>query len=189
MVIFPKHFKAFKYLEQDMAQSLLFFCAIHWFLITNTKSFTTNFYTLKKAIHHKEFIMRQTILLILPALAIFLLLPLASPALAQSGGFQGSAPPSQGGFTGPGLDITTVDKALSMRDDTYVMLRGKITRSIGKDKYIFQDTTGELTVDIDKHVWAGQNVTPEDTIEISGEIDKEFMDGLEVDVHRLSVVK
>jgi uncharacterized protein (TIGR00156 family) len=96
---------------------------------------------------------------------------------------------TQGGFTGPGIEATTVAQSLKLRDDSPVVLQGNIVRSIGKEKYTFKDATGEIVVDIDDRVWAGQSISPDDRIEIQGEIDKDFMDGIEVDVQKVTVLK
>ena len=55
---------------------------------------------------------------------------------------------------------------------------------IKKDKYTFQDGTGTMTVEIDKDIWNGQTVTPQDTVLISGELDKDG-DRTKLDVERL----
>ena len=110
---------------------------------------------------------------------------------AQQGGFQndtGAQSGAQGGFSGPGIEPGTAAQALTMRDDTYVILRGNIVRSVGKDKYIFKDATGEITVDIDNHIWGGRNVTPQSNVEIYGEVDRDFMEPPEIDVTRLNVL-
>jgi uncharacterized protein (TIGR00156 family) len=83
----------------------------------------------------------------------------------------------------------TVAQALASRDDTNVVLRGTIVRSIGDERYTFKDTTGEVTIDVDNELWAGQLVSPQDTVEIHGEVDKEFMGGIEIDVSRITLVK
>ncbi len=80
-----------------------------------------------------------------------------------------------GGFQDTtGSNKTTVAKAIKMQDSSYVTLQGNIEKQLGEDKYLFKDSTGTITVDIDKEKWAGQIITPKDKIEISGEIDKKF---------------
>ncbi|MDR2339565.1 MAG: NirD/YgiW/YdeI family stress tolerance protein [Deltaproteobacteria bacterium] len=116
--------------------------------------------------------------------------PKAPDPAKPQGGFQSpeSARP-QGGFQGPGIDVISVSQAVRLRDDTFVILRGKIVRSIGKDKFVFQDQTGDIIVEIDSHLWGGETVTPDDLLEIGGEIDKEFMGDVELDVHKLTKLK
>jgi uncharacterized protein (TIGR00156 family) len=69
-----------------------------------------------------------------------------------------------------------------------VVLKGNIVRYLGKDKYRFSDSTGEINVEIDSDKWLGQNVTPEVVVEIRGEIDKDW-NSVEVDVDSLKIAK
>jgi uncharacterized protein (TIGR00156 family) len=85
------------------------------------------------------------------------------------------------GYTGPGLDPITVVEAKNLRDDTPVVLRGKIERFLGDEKYLFSDTSGTITVEIDNRLWTGLSVSQNDTVEISGEVDKDFR-GIEIEV-------
>ena len=105
---------------------------------------------------------------------------LASAAQAQFGG----------GFEGPsGVDKTpmTVKQALDLRDDAKVTLRGHIVNSLGDEKYTFSDGTAEVIIEIDDEDWAGRKVTPENTVEIFGEVDKEMFKPTEIDVDSFSV--
>lgn len=114
------------------------------------------------------------------ALALTLMLG-ASAALAKGpdGGYtQG------GGFTGPGPALATVKQAKDMRDDTPVTLRGHIIRQLGDELYEFKDDTGTINVEIDHKRWRGQNVGPNDLVEISGEVEKDWSE-LEIDVKRI----
>ncbi len=64
------------------------------------------------------------------------------PVLAAGqGGFTGPSTTTTtqaGGFTGPSGAVTTVANAKSLRDDTWVTLRGKIVERISDDLYKFQ---------------------------------------------------
>lgn len=85
-----------------------------------------------------------------------------------------------GGFSGPGKrqDITTVRGALDsgqFTDDIPVTLTGFIVRSLGDEKYMFKDYTGEIKVEIDNDKWFGLQATPTLEVIIDGEIDNEFM--------------
>jgi uncharacterized protein (TIGR00156 family) len=60
-------------------------------------------------------------------------------------------------------------------------LRGKIERFLGDERYVFSDGSGTITVEIDNRLWAGLSVSQTDTVEISGEIDRDFR-GIEVEV-------
>jgi uncharacterized protein (TIGR00156 family) len=85
---------------------------------------------------------------------------------------------AQEGFTGPGPDgerTITVKQAAALADDTRVVLTGTIVRSLGDEKYIFNDATGEITIEIDRKVWRGLSVGESDRVEISGKVDKDFL--------------
>ena len=112
----------------------------------------------------------------------------ADAAFSDGKGGPQTAGNAGGGFNGPGPSITSVSQAKQMRDDSHVMLRGNIVQHLGSEKYLFQDSTGTVTVDIDKEDWGGQNITPQDTVEIFGEVDKDW-NSVEVDVARVVLVK
>jgi uncharacterized protein (TIGR00156 family) len=110
---------------------------------------------------------------------------------AEQGGFTGPSSTTQvsstaqaGGFTGPSGAVTTVANAKSLLDDTWVTLRGKITERISDDLYKFQDASGVINVDIDHKRWNGVTVGPQDTVEIQGEVDKDW-NSVEIDVKQI----
>ena len=86
--------------------------------------------------------------------------------------------------TGPSGAVTTVANAKSLRDDTWVTLRGKIVQRVSDDLYKFQDASGTVNVDIDHKRWNGVTVTPQDTVEIQGEVDKDW-NSVEIDVKQI----
>lgn len=118
---------------------------------------------------------------------------MSAPAFAANtqGGFSGpGAPASQqqaGGFSGPNSSVTTVDAAKRLQDDAPVTLRGNIIQQNSDDDYTFKDSTGTISVDIDRKHWNGVNVTPSDVVEIVGEVDKDKK-GVEIDVKQLKKV-
>ena len=90
-------------------------------------------------------------------------------------GFTGN--PQQGfiiqqGFTGPGL-VVTVSQVNMFANKSPVILNGNIVQAIGADKYIFRDTTGDITVKIKQKRWWGLSVSPSDKIEISGNLKRD----------------
>lgn len=76
-----------------------------------------------------------------------------------------------GGFVGGTENIVTVSQVKEMRDDTPVIIQGNIVQRMGDEKYLFQDSTGSITVEIDRKDWRGQTVTPSDTVKLYGEVD------------------
>ena len=115
----------------------------------------------------------------------------SAPVLAaQQGGFSGPTTTTQsqnGGFVGPNGSSATVESAKSLRDDTWVTLRGNIVERISDDLYKFQDSSGTVNVDIDHKRWNGVTVTPQDTVEIQGEVDKDW-NSVEIDVKQITKV-
>ncbi|GAB3367518.1 MULTISPECIES: NirD/YgiW/YdeI family stress tolerance protein [Giesbergeria] len=99
---------------------------------------------------------------------------LCASALAQT---------AAGGFTGPAT-VVTAEHTKSLADDTPVTLRGQIERHLGGENYLFRDATGTIEVEIDARHWSGQSVSPQDKVEISGEVDKHWT-SIEIDVQRL----
>lgn len=109
--------------------------------------------------------------------ALALILGLSGEALAQGGFSQQAA----GGYTGPAAPVVTVAEAQKLGDDTPVVMTGKIEKNLGGEKYLFTDKTGSITIEIDNEDWKGISVNEKDTVEIRGEIDKDFTNR-EVDV-------
>ena len=116
-------------------------------------------------------------------LAAGILLAGAVNAQSSSGGFSGNAAPARGGFNGP-VTVLTVEQAKNLKEDTEVTLRGTIERHIGGENYLFRDASGTVEVEIDSDRWVGQNVAPQDQIEIFGEVEKNW-NSVEIDVKRL----
>ena len=92
-----------------------------------------------------------------------------------------------GGFTGPSVEVITIEQAKGMSDDTFVILRGNITKNIGDELYVFTDGTSTINIEIDDEDWNGQNIGPEDFVEIRGEIDKGWT-SIEIDVDSVSKI-
>jgi uncharacterized protein (TIGR00156 family) len=88
--------------------------------------------------------------------------------------FAGLSLNAQEGYRGPGADAVTVEKAKNLKDDSPVILKGKIERFLGDEKYIFTDETGSIVVEIDDNLWRGFSADQNDTVEIAGEVDREF---------------
>ena len=100
----------------------------------------------------------------------------STPAMARN---------SDGGFVD--VNVITVEEAKNMNDDAYVILQGYIADRNGDEKYVFQDKTGSITVEIDDDDWDGVDVSPADLVEIQGKIDKGWT-AVEIDVDTISKV-
>ena len=113
--------------------------------------------------------------------ALALVLGISGNALAQ----QTFGTANQGGYTGPTIASVSVAEALKLGDDAPVVLQGKIEKSLGGEKYLFTDNTGSVTIEIDDDDWRGLSVDQNDTVEIRGEVDKDFMN-FEIDVDSIA---
>lgn len=80
-------------------------------------------------------------------------------------------PSSMGGFVGGSETIVTIKQVKEMRDDVPVVVQGNIVQRMGDEKYLFEDKTGSITVEIDDEDWRGQTVSPSDTVKLYGEVD------------------
>ena len=78
----------------------------------------------------------------------------------------------RGGFVSGAETIVTVKQLNEMRDDVPVIIQGKIIQRMGDEKYLFEDNTGSITIEIDDDDWRGQTVTPNDTVKLYGEVDR-----------------
>lgn len=85
--------------------------------------------------------------------------------------------------------ILTVAEVKGMKDDKPVMLKGSIEKHISKDKYQFIDSTGRIVVEIEGEDWRGLDVTPNDTVLIVGETEKEWFKDVYVDVSSIEKIK
>lgn len=91
--------------------------------------------------------------------ALFLVILLACPAWAA--------------FKGPGTaaaPLTTVLSAESASEGATCILEGNITEQLQKDRYLFKDAGGSLTVNIPPHVFGSHEVTPDTLVRITGEM-------------------
>ena len=91
---------------------------------------------------------------------------------------------SKGGFVGGNETIVTVKQVNEMRDDVPVVVQGHIVQRMGHEKYLFEDATGSITVEIDDDEWRGQTVMPTDTVKLYGEVDRGIFK-TEIDVDRV----
>lgn len=109
----------------------------------------------------------------------------STAAFAQQTGFTGpsdsQAVTTQGGFNGLSDAFTTVEHAKQLRDDSDVILRGRIERHLSGKKYLFKDESGSITIEISRKKWNGLTVGPNDLVEIYGEVDKDW-NSIEIDV-------
>ncbi|QLB20673.1 hypothetical protein A6B43_03615 [Vespertiliibacter pulmonis] len=82
------------------------------------------------------------------------------------------------------MAIKDVNSALNAKDNTPVTLVGSIIKQIDDDEYLFKDNSGTIQIEVDKKAWNGQTITPQDTIEIRGKIDKD-RSKIEIEVYQV----
>ena len=86
-----------------------------------------------------------------------------------------AATPAFAAFNGPSDSNTyevnsTAAASLEAAEGSTCILEGNIVMHIEKNRYLFKDTSGEITVDIPPHVFGALTITPETKIRITGEI-------------------
>lgn len=80
------------------------------------------------------------------------------------------------------MTVMTVEQVRGLSDNSPVVIRGYLLRQNGENSYVFQDNTGTINLEIDEEDWNGLTVSPTDMVEIWGEVDKNGMSVMEVDV-------
>ncbi len=111
-------------------------------------------------------------------MAIFIAFVLSAGAIIasanQHGGFTGPSTKGHGGFTGPGPKAVTIKEATNQPDDTWVTLKGYIVQHDGDDIYTLKDPSGTGKVEIERKAWHGQNIGPNDMVELITKVDKDW---------------
>ena len=111
------------------------------------------------------------------ALSVFALCTIGFAANAQTGGFKGP----------DNRTLVTAIEIAKLPDDAEVRLTGYIVKNVGDEKYEFRDETATIIVEIDNDDWTGLEVSPEDRVEITGEVDQEWQKTeLDVDTIKLA---
>lgn len=98
----------------------------------------------------------------------------------------------QAQYVGPNSDsipATVAEILANPVDDQDVLLQGKLTDRLSKDKYTFADDSGEIRVEIDDDEFPRQPVDENTVIEIYGEVEKDFLESPEIDVDRVRVIQ
>ena len=80
----------------------------------------------------------------------------------------------------------SVTEVVSLPDDTPVVMRGRITKNMGNNIFVFEDSSGTIMMEIDEESWNGNTVRVDDIVTVYGNVDK-GSNYTEVDVE--SIVK
>nr|WP_314741706.1 NirD/YgiW/YdeI family stress tolerance protein [uncultured Haemophilus sp.] len=108
---------------------------------------------------------------------------LALSATSAFAGFNNSTP--NGGFQAAPQAAISVQQALKAADNSMVTLVGNLTQQIDDDEFWFTDGTGQIKVEIERHVWNGLNVGQNDKVRIFGKLDNEMSDKADIEVIRI----
>lgn len=120
---------------------------------------------------------------------LFLITALGFTGGAMADGFNNNGNvQTNGGFNNNTLTISTVEQAKQMNKDAWVTLQGKIVKQIGEEDYLFRDSTGDINIEIDHKYWQGRTVTPDDIIQITGEVDTHRFKPIDIDVKNLQII-
>lgn len=99
---------------------------------------------------------------------------------------------TQAQYVGPTTQTRAHSVAEILRnpvDDQKVVLKGYILKEVGKNRYMFSDGTGEIRVEINRDRFPLQRVDEKTMVELSGEVETEFMKSPEIEVDLISIVK
>ena len=92
--------------------------------------------------------------------------------------------PICGAFAGPGKTMNnngmmntqpavwSVTEVVSLPDDTPVVMRGRITKNLGNNIFVFEDGSGTIMMEIDEESWNGNTVRVDDIVTVYGNVDK-----------------
>ena len=101
-----------------------------------------------------------------------------------------------GQFTGTGsvVKFYTIqevkDNASKLdRSDELVKVKGFVVKQINKDTYQFEDSTGDITVEIDKKRLPDSPFNEKTEVVIIGEVDKDLMEPVEIEVKEMYFFK
>ena len=98
--------------------------------------------------------------------------------------------PMCGAFAESGMNKNTKTKqptywsvmeVVELPDNSPVVMRGRITKNMGDEMFVFEDNSGTIMLEIDEEDWNGNTVRVDDIVTIYGNVDK-GSDYIEIDV-------
>ncbi len=75
-------------------------------------------------------------------------------------------------FQPTSITVETIEDVKNKKDDEIVVLQGVIEKAIGDEKYLFNDGTGTIIIEIDDDDFGGMTVNANEKVQITGEFDK-----------------
>lgn len=96
---------------------------------------------------------------------------------------------AQAQFAGPNSSrtVTNVEQAKTARLGRDVSLTGNIVERIWEDYYLFRDGTGQIRVEIERHLWRGRQVDANRKVRLLGDVSRGWR-GRYISVDRLQVL-
>ena len=97
-----------------------------------------------------------------------------------------------GGFRGPRClaDADPCGRRLNAWDDAPCVLEGHILEKIPrKDRYLFEDESGRVVVEIEHETFGHLTVTPQDKVRLVGHVDWSSKHPNEVEVDALAIIQ
>ncbi len=83
--------------------------------------------------------------------------------------------PAAAGFEGPGVatKVTRAVDVLNAQDDAPCVLEGHLVEKLPrrKHRYLFEDHSGQVVVEIDNKVFEQLTITPKDKVRLQGHVD------------------
>ena len=91
-------------------------------------------------------------------------------------------------FVSDSTSVQTVAAVKQMKDNSWFTLEGNIVKQTREERYLFRDQSGEVEVEIDDEKWKGRKVDPGTKVRISGEVEKDWLSSMEVEVKRIELI-
>lgn len=83
---------------------------------------------------------------------------------------------------------TVADVLKNGKDDQMVTLTGNVVKQVGREKFLFRDASGEIRIEIDDDAMPTQPFDDKAKVEITGEVEKDFLRSVEIDVKSLKLL-
>ena len=112
--------------------------------------------------------------------------------LTLSLAFLTAQPVCAAGFEGPGVaaTVTRAVDVLGAQDDAPCVLEGHLVEKLPrrKHRYLFEDHSGQVVVEIDNKIFEQLTVTPKDKVRLQGHVDWNRKRPNEVEVDSITII-
>ena len=100
--------------------------------------------------------------------------------------------PLAAGFEGPGVasTVTRAVDVLGAQDDAPCVLEGHLVEKLPrrKHRYLFEDHSGQVVVEIDNKIFEQLTITPKDKVRLQGHVDWNRKRPNEVEVDSITIL-